>query len=1205
MTALMGGLFLSGKAVLAQKDPVVQRIFLVGDAGELKDGKHPVCDWLKQHVDWNDSSNVLLYLGDNVYPLGVPRENSKEVEEARQILEYQVSVVRGKNGKVFFVPGNHDWKRGRPGGLEQLKNESDYIDSLNLPNVQFLPKSGCPGPVAVSAGDKVVLVFMDSQWWLDQEARPGPESSCDCKTEDDIVNALKDIISTYPDKLILLAMHHAFYTHGEHGGYFKLRQHLFPLTELNKNLWIPLPVLGSIYPIARGVFGNIQDTRHPIYKDMIEKVEAVMKGHPNVVHVSGHEHTLQLLEHDSSFFVVSGAGSKTTQVKMGKNSLFARQEIGFAVIEVTAAGKSTVKFYTPASTDLQQSIYAASFPPLPPPEKELAAVIKTFPDSVTVTAAPYFAAGGLKKAILGANYRKEWATPIRIKVFDMTGWTPLQRGGGKQTKSLRLMNKDGVEYVFRGVEKFVTDAALPTDLQGTFVKDIVSDGVSSSYPYAALSIPPFAEALQVPHAHPQLVYVPDDPRLGRFRSDFAGRFSLFEEREPGNGKKTDNTDNLDKKLQEDNDNTVDQKKVLQARLLDMFVMDFDRHEDQWRWASESNGKGKTFYPVPRDRDQPFFINEGILPWLAGSAFIAPQLQGFRAKARNIRTYNANAKWFDRNYMNELSEEDWRKAAETVVNTMTDTLIEYALKLQPKELHSYSMSSIIAKLKERRKYYVEEMISYYKFLAEMVTIYGSDKRDLFDILRNEDGSVTVTVSKLSKDGEAGKKLYERKFLAGETKEIRLFGLGGDDKFVQHGKDGGSILVRIIGGAGSDVFDNASEAPAGKTRIYDLSKEKNQFTGTGSYRSFLSEDPAVNAFNKRDFKYNVLVPFLNVGYNPDDGLFLGAFFQYTTQGFRKNPYSQLHRLAITHALATKAYNFKYNFEAIDAIGKTDLLFNAEVQAPDHTINFFRYGNETIFDKTKGNGIVYYRARFDLANVDLQVRIKLAQFLTVSVGPTFQYFKIDSNDNKGRFINQTGLNGLDPATLYKTKSYAGGTARLALDNRNDKILTSRGINWQTVFNSYKGLGDYTHNYSQLKSELSLFTSFDRQGTVVIGTRVGWGKNFGKYEFFQAQYLNGTENLRGYRKYRFAGDEMFYHNLDLRLKLGEFKTYLFPGAIGLLAFNDVGRVWVKGEHTDQWHDGYGGGLWIAPLKKSVVTISYAQGTDGGLALISWGYFF
>ncbi|HEY6504630.1 MAG TPA: metallophosphoesterase, partial [Chitinophagaceae bacterium] len=511
---------------------VVQRIFLVGDAGEIKNNKQPVCDWLKQHVDWNDSSNTLIYLGDNIYPRGLPVEGSKSYAAAKAILDYQVSVVQGKNAKAYFVPGNHDWKEGKTGALAQVRNQWDYISKLGLTNVQVLPGNGCPGPVQVQAGEKVVIVFMDSQWWLQQAEKPGVESDCDCKTEDEIVTSLKDIISAYPDKLILLTMHHPFYTHGKHGGYFTLKQHIFPLTEASPGLYIPLPVIGSLYPLTRGVFGNIQDTKHPQYKNMIRQVEEVMKLHPNVIHAAGHDHNLQLLIHDSISYIVSGSGAKATQVKKGKSSLFAEEEKGFAVVEITAGGKVAVKFYTLASGDIQQPVYASALNDLPAPQKEMAEAAGPFPDSVTVFASGKFKSGSGRNFFLGKNYREEWKTPVRVAVINLGkeygGLKPLKTGGGHQTKSLRLEDPTGKQYVLRIVEKSVTDAALPPELRGTVVKDLVSDGVSASYPFAALSVPPFAETAGVPHAKPKLVYVPDDPRLGKFRSDFANAFCLFE-----------------------------------------------------------------------------------------------------------------------------------------------------------------------------------------------------------------------------------------------------------------------------------------------------------------------------------------------------------------------------------------------------------------------------------------------------------------------------------------------------------------------------------------------------------------------------------------------------------------------------------------------------------------------------------------------------
>ncbi len=1192
-------------AVNGQTDPVTQRVFLVGDAGELHDGHHPVCDWLKQHVDWNDSSNVLVYLGDNIYPMGMPSDGKPGKAEAQKIMDYQVSVVAGKNARAFFVPGNHDWREGRVGGLQQELNEEAYLASLNLPNVTMLPGGGCPGPISVQVGEKIVLVGMDSEWWLENPGeRPGVESACDCKDPKAIINGLKDIISTYPDKLILIAMHHPMYSHGEHGGYYTIKQHIFPLTDLKSGLWVPLPLIGSIYPIGRSVFGNVQDLPNPRYKDLREQIQSVIAGHSNVVHVAGHEHTLQLLQHDSVYYVVSGAGSKETRVKMGKYSLMAKEAKGFAVVEMHASGRSEIKFYTVDAKDIDQAFYVAAVPQLIS-HVDTGAIVANFPDSVTAAADSEFLASGFKKWLLGKNYRKEWSIPVRAKVFDLTGWTPLQRGGGNQTRSLRMRGPDGKEWVIRGVKKYVTENALPVAIQGDqLVMDLVTDGVSASYPYAALSVPPLATALDVPHANPSLVYIPDDPRLGRFRADYGNLFAFIEEREPGNGKKTYNMDDLEVKLKKDNDYTIDQAKALRARLLDMLVMDFDRHEDQWRWELDETGKTKYLSPVPRDRDQPFFINSGVIPYIVGSAWAAPQLQGFKPKARNIRTFNFNARNFDHNYLNELTAQQWRTDAEYVLSKMTGPLIDSALYLQPRPLRPYAMNSIIAKLRERKKYYLSDMMEYYRFLARQVSIYGSDKEELFDVDRKGD-SVTVTMSKIGKDGDVGRVLYHRVFLSGETKEVRLYGQGGDDKFHVHGDGGGSVVVRIIGGPGNDDYKNEATSGAGKTKIYDLSTEKNTFEGDGHYREFLSKDPSVNAVNKLGFKYNVLTPMVDVGYNPDDGVLLGLGFRYVAQGFHKDPYKLMHNLTAEHALATKAYAFKYLFDATHVIGSLDYLIHASVRAPENTINFFGFGNESVYLKDTKEGVRYYRARFNSYDADMQLRKRFGTVFSLAAGPVFQYFSMDSADNKDRFINQTAINGLDKATLYDHRTYAGGRATAIVDSRNNKIMPGRGIFWETQYSNLGGLNDNSHHYSQLNSEFSFFLSFNSRQNVVIANRVGWGRTFGNYEFYQAQFLGGTENLRGYRKYRFAGDEAAFHNIDLRIKLAQFQTYFFPGSLGLTLFNDVGRVWQKGQSSDEWHDGYGGGLWISPLSKFVFSANYARGSDGGIVLLKLGYQF
>ena len=162
-------------------------------------------------------------------------------------------------------------------------------------------------------------------------------------------------------------------------------------------------------------------------------------------------------------------------------------------------------------------------------------------DSMTVAANLKFKTNGSKKFWMGKNYRLEWKTPIRVPVINLAteygGLTPVKRGGGKQTKSLRLEDPNGREYSIRSVEKFITAKTLPGQLESEAAADLVSDGVSASYPYANSSISVLANAAGIPSGSIRLVYIGDDPKLGEFREDFKNMLAILEIRLPDSVKK--------------------------------------------------------------------------------------------------------------------------------------------------------------------------------------------------------------------------------------------------------------------------------------------------------------------------------------------------------------------------------------------------------------------------------------------------------------------------------------------------------------------------------------------------------------------------------------------------------------------------------------------------------------------------------------------
>ncbi|MFN2440792.1 MAG: metallophosphoesterase, partial [Chitinophagaceae bacterium] len=330
---------------IAQQDTVRHRVFLIGDAGELIGGKNEVIEWLKKNVNWDDEKNTAVFLGDNIYPLGLPAESKNpDYTTARDIIDYQMSLVKGKKSKAYFIMGNHDWKNGKIGGLQHATNQVDHINSQLQENIIAQPSGGCPGPVIYQLDSLAVLVLMDSQWFLHTHDKPGPGSTCDAKTEGDFESILTEVVEARKNQLLILAMHHPIQTIGVHGGAtYKLRHHIFPLAEAVPGLYIPLPGIGSIYPIARGLFGNIQDVNHPAYRRMANMIDDVLHEHPNTIVASGHDHSLQLLSDvhrddtiNRMVQIVSGSGAKKTalsnKVRHNKYTIYAESNKGFAVV---------------------------------------------------------------------------------------------------------------------------------------------------------------------------------------------------------------------------------------------------------------------------------------------------------------------------------------------------------------------------------------------------------------------------------------------------------------------------------------------------------------------------------------------------------------------------------------------------------------------------------------------------------------------------------------------------------------------------------------------------------------------------------------------------------------------------------------------------------------------------------------------------------
>jgi len=1225
MKRLFFSLFVLSSSVnfsLAQDHPI-HSIFLIGDAGEPSE--NPVLVSLKNELLKIGDRGTVIFLGDNIYPKGLPPKGHELREEAEKAINGQINAVKEFRGQKYFIPGNHDWAQGRKYGWDWLNIQEQYVeDRLDSMDI-FLPSRGCPGPVEVDITDQITLIIFDTQWFLHKEKKPTQGSDCGVTSLTDAMVTFQDILERNNHKKVIVASHHPMYTYGIHGGVFGIKDHLFPLTASGsmKNFYLPLPVLGSIYPLYRKIFGNIQDTSHPVYKEFVNSMVSLMKSHPDVIHTAGHEHALEHIQKENINFIVSGSGSKNNaRVRQKGDALFATNTMGFARVDYYADGKTELKFLTSDGSGIKE-LYSKvlSEKPFKQSPEALSTLFANISfagrDTVAAASDKYIGRSKFHKSLLGENYRQEWTKPLNVPMFDIAsvkgGLTPIKRGGGHQTISLRLEDEGGRQYVIRSMDKNPA-LTLPPELRKTFIKTFVQDGISASHPYAPFVVPKLADAAGIFHANPKLYYVPDDPRFGIYRKTFANTLVLFEERankknidQPffGAGDDVKSSPDLYEKLRKDNDNHVDEVFVARNRLFDFWLGDWDRHDDQWRWVEyKAKDDEKVYRPIPRDRDQVFFLGEGILKRIAGSKWAQPSFRGFEDDIHYMPAFGFyRIRWFDRYFLTEVSMEEWLEQARELKNALTDDVIESALNEWPKEIYDLSGDEILRKLKNRRDNFEEYARRYYLLLAKGVDIRGSDKREFFKVERLDDENTRVTVFKISKKGNRDKVLYKRTFKTSETKEIRLFGFDGEDEFEITGDVRRSVKVRIIGGADKDVINDKSRVSRGgkKTLIYDT-KTGNEITKSKETSDKTSDkDPNVNYYNMEEFDFNLRAPLISASFNPDDGIFLGLGTYRTTDGFRKEPYASRETITFNYAFGTSSYNLKYSGDYIDVIGKADLAIDFSIKAPNFVNNFFGLGNDS--DYNDDLKITFYRARFKEIDFSPQIKFNLGPKAFISLGSRFQTVEIE--DSQDRFISDSPNNGLLDPNLFESNSYVGGSAGFTFDTRDNQTITRTGIRFNTQLSYLGGLNDNSANSGKWLGELSMYWSFKSPSRTTLATRIGFEHAFDDFEFFQSARLDGFNNLRGYRRFRFAGNTSFYHQLELRIKLFDWQSYILPSAVGLILFNDIGRVWLDGEDSDTLHHGFGGGLYVTPLNRFAINILMAKSEEGFIPLAKLGFYF
>lgn len=1189
---------------------VEHTLYLIGDAGNSNENSgNQTLDLLKTKLKSADRNSTLLFLGDNIYPDGMPEKGFINRKSAENKLNHQLELAKGFLGKTIFVPGNHDWHNQ---GLIGLKNQENYVNNKLKGEKSFSPQNGC-GIDNFSLSENVEMITIDSHWFLEEwDRNPNINEDCVIKSREEFFKELERLINQNQPKTIVIAIHHPLMTNGSHGGQFSLEKQLFPLEQK-----IPLPVIGSLINFLRKTSGvSPQDLQHKRYTELANRVKALVQPHKNIVLVSGHDLNLQYVEKNNVKQIISGSGSKVEAARIVNNKDFSAGTNGYAVLKIAKNGEAVVSYFG-VQNNKEQLLFNQKI--LVKKEKDTFDFDQQIPkfQKASVYAEEKTVKKGFYKFLWGKHYRSVYGQEVKVRnvLLDTLfgGLIPVSLEGSNQSKFLWLEDSKGKQFVMKGLKKSATrliqslafeEQSIENDFKNTFTEDFLLDFYTSSHPYTPFAVSSLAKAVGINHTNPQLFYVPKQKALGEFNANYGNELYLIEEHPMDKFKSYSSfgrpiaivhTDTVLANIVADEKYEVDEVAYVRARLFDMLIGDWNRHADQWRWG-EFREKGKIIYrPIPRNRDQAFPKYGGLALTLILTTPDLRHIRSFKPDIGNIKWFNQQSYALDLKLLKTADAKMWNDQADFIKNNLTNEEIDKAFKLLPTEVQDQNLEEIKRILRLRKGKLDEFATRYFKVLQRTVLMVGTNERDKFVIYRQPQGKTEVHVYRLIKGREELQ--YVRVFDKKETKQIWIYGLEQEDVFVVKGKERKSIRVKIIGGNDNDSYTIESGK---KVAVFDYESKPNVFEIDDKTSKILSDSYEMNTYDYKKPKFNAFAGIPNIGFNPDDGVKIGISTTFKVNSFIRNPFSQRHNLRANYYFATQGYEFKYNGIFPNSINNWRVEIDAIVTGPNFSSNFFGFGNETQ-NSQKDLGLDYNRVK--IQTIGFAPSLNWQGVGGAFFSGTLNLRSMQVDRTSGRFIADN-LAANDP--VFDTQNYVALQARYGFENYDNTAHPTMGVKFYIEAGYELSLKSPNKRVPHAETAFGFSHRITKSDKLVFGSLAKMRMLFSdEYVFYQMAELGGNADLRAYRFQRFLGKQSFFVSSDLRYKFGKLKNDLVPVTYGLLAGFDTGRVWLKNDASTKWHNSFGVGLWLNGIDIVTAKASYFQGGDGGRVSVGLGFEF
>jgi hypothetical protein len=350
-------------AAPARPEEVAATVILIGDAGAPKASGEPVLRAVRRVLADRPDTAVVLFLGDNVYPVGLPDSADPAFPEAARRLTAQLDLAR--EVPVVFVPGNHDWDRSGREGWDRIRRQGRFISRESGGRARLLPVDGCPGPDTADVGSGIRLVLLDTEWWLFSHEKPGQGSTCASRSRSEVVASLERALGGSRGRQVIVAAHHPIETGGPHGGYFSVGDHLFPLRNLHPALFVPMPLLGTLYPAVRGLGISAEDLSSGPYHALRAALDTAFTCDPPAIYAAGHDHSLQVIDRGRPpLLVVSGAGiyDHESHVEGIPGTRLALSDAGFMRVDLLRDGRLRIGVVAVDRAGEPREVYAELLP---------------------------------------------------------------------------------------------------------------------------------------------------------------------------------------------------------------------------------------------------------------------------------------------------------------------------------------------------------------------------------------------------------------------------------------------------------------------------------------------------------------------------------------------------------------------------------------------------------------------------------------------------------------------------------------------------------------------------------------------------------------------------------------------------------------------------------------------------------------------------